>query len=417
MAKSKKKGGNSIAAEAKLQSIRHQKRFRERIEELCNLLAGPEHFKLLPQGAMESMYANRYPVLKAKPTAGANMKKSKVIQFNKLMNSLMENQYLPIDNGNKVSLGWYLSEGLVLINFIYIYVTHYPVASKKLKEGFQDYFPESEGQILVENIVDELMTDTCVLLSDFNKSIYKANVINIACFDMSTTQNDILIREFKPEQVNIQIEGKYHSTIRLGWISPEFEWVWSRVKPSALGFPSGSVEIPLEIYIQLHALNKLQERIDISPGIMHSIAFLLFFQDKIPHHYANGKSLVEYRVSNEKVGYFVVTMNDAKLVIRTFLFLTNDGTPEGKNLRRLAEIERADKEHLMIDKLSTFNAYHFDRNEKMSKLFNEAGCGSLLKLGHLQEFSLNDVKDKDSESIEQYLADASFFRNENPFER
>jgi hypothetical protein len=67
----------------------------------------------------------------------------------------------------------------------------------------------------------------------------------------------------------------------------------------------------------------------------------------------------------------------------------------------------------MIDKLSTFNAYHFERSEKMSRLFEEAGCGSLLKLGHLQEFSLNEVKDKDPESIEQYLIDANFFRREN----
>ena len=67
----------------------------------------------------------------------------------------------------------------------------------------------------------------------------------------------------------------------------------------------------------------------------------------------------------------------------------------------------------MIDKLSSFNAYHFERNEKMSKLFQEAGCGSLLKLGHVQEFSLKEMKDKDPESITQYLSDASFFQKEN----
>jgi hypothetical protein len=413
MGKNKKKTANHTAAEAKLQAIRHQKRFKARIEELCSLLAGPEYFSLLPPGAMESMYANRYPVLKAKPAAGINIQKSKVVQFNKLMNTLMENQYLPIDNGNKVALSWYLSEGLILINFIYVLVEHYPINGEKLKEGFGDYFPESESQLLIENIVDELITDTCILLSDFNKSIYKADVMNIACFDISTKQNDIVIYEFKPQHFSLLIDGNLHNTIRLGWISPEFDWVWSKVKPSVLGFPAGSLDIPLDIYIQIHALHKLQERIDITPGIMHSIAFLIFHQDEIPHHYSNGKSLVEYRVSDEKVGYFVVTMNEAKLIIRTFLFLTNDGTPEGKKLLKLVEIEKADKKHLMIDKLSTFNAYHFERSEKMSRLFEEAGCGSLLKLGHLQEFSLNEVKDKDPESIEQYLIDANFFRREN----
>jgi hypothetical protein len=412
MAKSKKKLGNGNAVEAKLQAIRHQNRFKERIEELCNLLAGPEYFRLLPPGALESMYINRYPVLKAKPANGVEMNKPKVIQFNKLMNTLMEEQYLPLDNGNKVSLSRYLSEGMVLINFIYIFVTHYPINGEKLRQGFEDFFPESESQIIIENAVDELITDTCILLSDFNRSIYKADIMNIACFDMATKHNDIQIYEFKPQKFNIRIEGNVHTTIRLGWISPEFNWVWSMIKPSAIGFPTGPLEIPLQIYIQTHALNKLQERIDITPGIMHSIAFLIFHEEKIPHHYTNGKSLVEYRVSDEKVGYFVVTMNDAKLIIRTFLFLTNDGTPEGKRLLKVAEIERADKEHFMIDKLSTFNAYHFEQSDKMRKLFQEAGCSSLLKLGHLQEFSRNEVKDKDPESIAQYLTDASFFRKE-----
>jgi len=412
MSKRKQKSVTN-AAEAKLQSIRHLKRFKERIESLCTLLAGPEYFKLLPPGAMESMYANRYPVLKAKPAPGSGIAKAKVVQFNKLMNNLMEDQYLPIDNGNRVPLNLYLSEGLILINFIYILVEHYPNNAEQLRAGFGDFFPETESQSIVENVVDDLIADTCILLSDFNKSIFKADVLNTACFDMSTTQNDILIHEFKPKQVSMVIEGNSHRMIQLGWISSEMEWEWAKVKPSLLGFTTGALEMPVDVYIQSHALNKLQERIDISPGIMHSIAFLIFFQDKIPHHYANGKSLVEYRVSNQKVGYFVVTMHEAKLVIRTFLFLTNDGTPEGKKLKNLAEIERADKEYLMIDKLSTFNAYHFEKNEKMSKLFQEAGCGSLLKLGHLQEFSQNAVKDKDAESIEQYLVDASFFSTQN----
>lgn len=412
MSKRKQKSGNTSAAEAKLQSIRHFKRFKERIEELSTLLAGPEYFKLLPPGAMDSMYANRYPVLKAKPASGSNISKAKVIQFNKLMNTLMEGQYLPLDNGNRVPLSWYLSEGLILINFVYILIEHYPVNAEKLREGFGDFFPETESQTIVENIVDELITDTCILLSDLNKSIYKADVLNIACFDMSTTQNDILIHEFKPKPFSMMMEGNVHNMLRLGWVSPDMEWEWASIKPSLLGFTTGALEMAVDVYIQFHALNKLQERLDISPGIMHSIAFLIFLQDEIPHHYVNGKSLVEYRVSNQKVGYFVVTMHDAKLVIRTFLFLTNDGTPEGRKLEKLAEIEKADKEYLMIDKLSTFNAYHFEKNEKLSKLFQEAGCGSLLKLGHLQEFSQNEVKDKNSESIEQYLVDARFFRNE-----
>jgi hypothetical protein len=44
-------------------------------------------------------------------------------------------------------------------------------------------------------------------------------------------------------------------------------------------------------------------------------------------------------------------------------------------------------------------------------LFIKAGCGSLLELGHLQEFTVNEVKDKDPDSILKYLADSKYFRS------
>jgi hypothetical protein len=82
----------------------------------------------------------------------------------------------------------------------------------------------------------------------------------------------------------------------------------------------------------------------------------------------------------DKLGYFKGDIIGDKLVIRTFLFITNNGTPEGKKLQKLIGLQKADKKYLGIDKLSTFILSDIKENEQLKTLFCEAGCGDLFKL-------------------------------------
>lgn len=84
--------------------------------------------------------------------------------------------------------------------------------------------------------------------------------------------------------------------------------------------------------------------------------------------------------SKAKLGYLKADVIGDKLVIRTFLFITNNGTPEGKKLQELFGLQKADKKYLGIDKLSTFILSDIKENEQLKKLFCEAGCGALFKL-------------------------------------
>ncbi|WP_256002709.1 hypothetical protein [Pedobacter deserti] len=406
MAKAKKKYN---PAEAKAQAMRHKKRFMERIAYMCDMLAGPGIFKKFPPAALEQIYESRYPVLKAKAAPGSDMSKSLVIQFNKLMNRFMEDQFIGLTNGNKVPLNLLFSEGLILINYVSVMSDNYFAHADQVRESLSDYFPETESHDLIMDMMATLMQDVTLFLSDYNRSIIKADINQTAACNMLSQHNDIMIHEFKTEKSSMIIDGEKRVVYRLGWVDPELKQVWSKIKPSQLGFQSRGIDMPLDVYIQQHALNRLQERIDITPGIMHSIVFLTFEQDDIEYHRENSRSLVPFYISDEKVGYLLVTLDDNRFIIRTFLFLTNDNTPEGRKLQKLIDLEKEDKKHLMIDKLSTFNAYHIHQNEKLSKLFTDAGCGSLLKLSHLQEFSQHEISDKDPESILKYLADAEYF--------
>ena len=73
-------------------------------------------------------------------------------------------------------------------------------------------------------------------------------------------------------------------------------------------------------------------------------------------------------------------VHEGMLVIRTFLFITHAGTPEGKKLQELAGLQRHDNKYLALDKVSTFINHDLRSNEAMRRLLIEAGCGDLLEL-------------------------------------
>lgn len=407
----KKKGSGSLSPDAAKQALMHQKRFIERIELLCNALVGPGYFEKFPERILAHMYATRYPALKIKASPDAEISKSTVVKANKLLSAFLEDQYINLKNGERILFSILLSEGLLLINFLHVVPANYFPNAALLKEEFKDYFPETEAYLSIQEMMGTLVQDVIVFLSDLGKSIIKADYSETACFDISSHHNDIYLYEFKTQKTSMQINGERHSMIRLGWVDEEFNWVFAKTKPSALGFRVTGLDVPLDVYIQIHALNRLQERIDITPGIMHSIVFMIFMDPEIKHHKDYDRSLVEFYLSDKKAGYLQVELHEDKLVIHTFLFLTNSGTPEGIKLEQLAGLQKADKIYLEIDKLSTFNSYHIEKNEQLKDLFIKAGCGSLLELGHLQEYSVNEVKDKDPDSILKYLADSKYFRS------
>lgn len=411
--KKKKNIALKASLNVKQQELALRTRFDHRVRQLFTLYGGPALLEEIPDIYIEKLFECRYPILKAKAASGSLIPKTTIVKFNKLLYSLMEDMHVELDNGNKVPLSWYVSEGIMLIDAMAELAKENDPAKESIFKHFEAYLPDTPQYIEIQEQLQELLYDTIRFFSDYNESILQLDTSASACFEQFYPTNDILIHAFKPETTTVALKDGSHKAKQLGWAYPDLTWKNVKIKPSLLGFKTGIMDIPLDVYVQTHALQRLSERINITPGIMHEILFLIFMQDEIEHCWHNGTCLVTYRISNEKAGYLVVKLHTDKLLIHTFLFLTNDDTPEGDQLKKLVEVEKADKEYMRIDNLPEFNAYHIEKSERASKLFRDAGCGSLLKLGHLQEFSVNQVKDKDPESILEYLADAKYFRKDD----
>ncbi len=86
------------------------------------------------------------------------------------------------------------------------------------------------------------------------------------------------------------------------------------------------------VYVQSHALNRLTERLDrvgielIRDWFTKSIIECKAFKVK------NGNYFIEFNFDNKMVGYLVAGLRDEHLLIHTFLFITNNGSPEGNRL-------------------------------------------------------------------------------------
>jgi len=403
MAKKKKSSSNIQAKKAGEKQLTI--RFLERIKFIAKALIGDEKFGLIPSYFLEAVTALRVPALKVKATPGSDILKSTVVQYNKLFTALINENTIETDYKVEIPLGWYLSEGIVLLNYIGVMPDHHFREAALVKEAFQKYLPGSAHHTWIGDILETTIFDANVFLSELDKYVLHADMTDTAYIFPETDSNAIFIQRIRSEKTKVLVDDHYRTAIKIGWVLSDEKWTHPTIKPAQIGFEGEGADICLPIYIQQHAINKLQERIDITPGILHLAIGSSFTEELISYVKKENHSLVAYYLSEQKIGYLLCRWCENKILISTFLFLTNDGTPEGKKLKELLLLDKVDKAYLGIDTMSHFNSYHLDKDEGLSELFTAAGCGALLKMGHLEEFSKKSVADKDPESIWKYISD------------
>jgi hypothetical protein len=140
---------------------------------------------------------------------------------------------------------------------------------------------------------------------------------------------------------------------------------------------------PMEVYIQSHALIRFRERIDtLEHSFLHStLAYSLEDKVIVVH---NGTRLLTYTYDEMKMGYFPLEVVDDVVVLKTFLFITNTGTPEGNRLDAELKVGKLEKQFVGIDKLSTFINSDIMKDQRVKDIFVKVG------LGHLDGFDLEN---------------------------
>jgi len=138
------------------------------------------------------------------------------------------------------------------------------------------------------------------------------------------------------------------------------------------------------LYAQSHALRQLRCRVDWPATVPYLDAWLAesLHDPRIAEcPGTTGRDLlVEYRICEQKIGYLVLSVLRDVAVVRTFLFLTMEGTPEGQMLRSRLRVSRREVDWLGLSELATFTQTDLRNDSVLRPILESCGCGHLFDL-------------------------------------
>jgi len=273
-------------------------------------------------------------------------------------------------------------------------------------EQFIDFDNESflnQSEIANESMLN-LLSFFSIIGSSIPDKIYWLELNDDTKENDFRMRRNITIHIVKPQSVSIMHKNNSRPAFRVGVPMANEGVRWLTLAPAAWGSTAENAEQNLDVYIQSHAINRMQERIDGLP-IQMCILNLYISIASNPKVLVRDKDfLIEYKIDGLKIGYVVASLHKKIIVIRTFLFLTYNGTPEGRKLSEITGLGKLDKKYLSIDKLSTFLSSDIRGNPLVADIFSRAGCADLLQAEKIkQKINTNTESTFSSDLLLKYL--------------
>lgn len=403
-----RKKNKSHAHRLKMETAQHQKQFINEVRDIIEKTAGSDVLRYIPQYELEHLYKVRCHPVRVKAASGMSIS-SGIIQFSNFMvTRLFKNTYIPIGLGTLTHLSLYsfFSTGLtVMVYSLGLKEDAYPHADevKKVLAPLAALIDSPVQDEALDKYYD-IMFLIAVFCCDINEYLYtiEFHPENIAKGILKSGVYSEIYKTQLPK-VKVLVEERLRPAWHVGWCFANFEppMTLVSVKSEDIYQPPGNM---LDVYIQSHAINRLAERLEgIDVGVLHFNIFNSLNQPKICRN-KKGVLLFEYAIFKNKAGYFLGEVADGKVILKTFLFLTNMGTPEADRLQANTGLMKEDIIYLAIDKLSAFMHSDIAGNERIKQLFINSGCESLFKInkGHFVSSKGNEIGSK-AESIEKYL--------------
>jgi hypothetical protein len=157
---------------------------------------------------------------------------------------------------------------------------------------------------------------------------------------------------------------------------------WIRWGPSVVGWPEAFPAF--NVYVQEHAMLRTFERLStpkLAAFHAHNFMVLSLAKPEVVKRDPGGTVWIAVNAYERgRVGYLLADVVEQKVLVRTFLFLTMEGTPEGTKLRERLRADRRDIEVLRLDQLSTFVSTDVRNDPYLSGILRDCGCGHLLDL-------------------------------------
>jgi hypothetical protein len=187
----------------------------------------------------------------------------------------------------------------------------------------------------------------------------------------------IILHKSPPDRIDVLHNGARRRAFRCGASFGPLGVKWVDVPAFLFGIgDSGNYPV----YVQSHAIRHLHERVNIGDdGIVHDAMWQSFSSPKVTRNHS-GEYLIEYRLLNYKLGYFVAEVVEQLILVTTFLFLTMQGTPEAISLFDRLRLRRLDIEQLGLDSLGNYLFTDLQKDSELVSILEACGCAHLIKL-------------------------------------
>lgn len=396
----KKKTKGKTPHQIKLEQAHQRNLYLQKLKSVMDLISSEPAYHLLRPADIINLYFTRLrpPKLKFQEINGLKFTVDVIKAANDHLTRILKQTLVTIDDaGTQInSYDFYTFVETIFLTWRNIEDDTFPNARKFLERFplFTNGYTSKRVDALM--LVDETIKQLGWMYSHIPERIvwtepedkqFSGDPLDNACF-----YNNYLVHVERPESEVLDIDGNKRSIFRIG-IGTKKGVVWLSVTPEKLGRQGILNKFPLKVYIQKHAIERIRERLG---DFFHKINFFLITAAimECEVYPAEGDSILFLCKSNSfKVGYLKASIIGDKVLIRTFLFLTNNGTPEGKKLESLLGIQKEDKKYLGIDKLNVFITSDIEQNENLKTIFCQAGCGDLFQIKkHLSKSQDQDIQ-------------------------
>jgi hypothetical protein len=399
--------------QASKQEIRHHRNvFLKKMQHIMALVGDASAFNLLNKNDRGQLFYCRIrPYKIIAPHTKEHAVSRKILKaMNHNLTMLLQEKTVTFGREN-IQLSIY--DFSVYVESLHLFWSNVPKNSPEIAKQFQACFPVFEEDNFEETrvgVLEEVRNAINLAVwffSDITRYIMHASPEKLkkptSPFDTAVYFNNYILAEKQAETEVLKIDGHNRIVYRLYRDNGE-SFVPLTITPAKLGIDGVMQKFPLQVFIQQHAFIRIGERLGIFYAVYNylPVVYAVFTQDPVP---AENKysCLFPVTLGRIKVGYLKGDILGDKLVIRTFLFLTNNGTPEGKKLQELIGLQKADKKYLGIDKMSAFIYSDIKEDKKLRNLFREADCGDLFRLNKNLLNDANENKVTSAKLLTQYL--------------
>ncbi|MDR1678669.1 MAG: hypothetical protein LBR81_02720 [Prevotellaceae bacterium] len=354
-----------------------KKAFRERLRKMCEIIGDKSYFNVLPPLFIDILYTLRGYSLRVLPWKDSVVPKAFLKDLEAILRHWSNNTQLEVIEGS----------GKTVSGEDFIHVL------QSFAKMFEFEVVPFEGMELFDPLVKNYKR---IYHTYFNSLVRLAEAVIMLEMDLSAAQHtyhihinvdeeslrgkfSIELEKVELDTVYVTFNGNSRLCTRVGLIR-DTQLIYPDIPVSKFDPQSKFGKLNVPVYIQPHALKRIAERTGIpTPGLINFHIFQALMVPSISIK-EDGGMLIEFYIENLKVGYLLADLTDGMIIIRTFLFLTNNGTPEGKKLEELTGLQKDDKKYWGIDNLQALTHSDILENDEICSIFRQAGCEPLLQL-------------------------------------